>query len=187
MDMAGLDLAELLPENLAEDVSVRAAADAVGEQIRAVAADARAALPWLANLDNLPSRVVDLLAWQYHVDFYDSTAPLADRRARVASAILDHRLHGTVAGVKAVLDRHIGAGNYTVEEWFASEPPLNPYLWRIKIHEAFNHDVFEAACAELTVAANVRSLLVGYIRWSELDALGLTWDQLDQYLFWETI
>jgi phage tail P2-like protein len=71
------------------------------------------------------SNLVDILAWQFHVDFYDHTKPLAFRRQLVQDSIQWHMRKGTVALVQEVLDR-FWPGGATLTEWFEYDDPLPP-------------------------------------------------------------
>jgi len=71
------------------------------------------------------SNLIDILAWQFHVDFYDHTKPLAFRRQLVQDSIQWHMRKGTVALVQDVLDR-FWPGGATLTEWFEYDDPLPP-------------------------------------------------------------
>jgi Phage tail protein (Tail_P2_I) len=71
------------------------------------------------------SDLVDILAWQFHVDFYDHTKPLAFRRQLVQDSIQWHMRKGTVALLQEVLDR-FWPGGATLTEWFEYDDPLPP-------------------------------------------------------------
>ena len=45
----------------------------------------------LPRLKKLPEEIVDELAWQYHVDFYDVAADIAMKQELVRKAIARHR------------------------------------------------------------------------------------------------
>jgi hypothetical protein len=70
-------------------------------------------------------KLVDILAWQFHVDFYDSTRDLEFRKKLVQMSIIWHRTKGTVALVQEVLDTYYPQAA-TLEEWFEYMDPLPP-------------------------------------------------------------
>ena len=105
---------ELLPDSLSGDPSIRAAAaaldtvlDATTRAIPGVLLYARLAhdtgfvepvamLPPLARLSelsgglaSLPEPVLDLLAWQLHVEGYEAAVDLAAKRQLIAGSLLD--------------------------------------------------------------------------------------------------
>ncbi len=81
----------------------------------------------IANFDKMPEAVVDLLAWQWHVDYYDSTADVDTKRTMVRESLEVHRHKGTKHAVNTVLSA-INPGYY-VEEWF--EYGGEPYRFRL--------------------------------------------------------
>lgn len=185
-----IELSRILPENLAADENVAAAALAIEEQVNALAADVTAALPLLPNLDLLPGRIVDLLAQQYHVDFYDAAGDIDARRDRVRAAIEDHRLAGTRAGMERALAAVFGSSDFEIMEWWELDPPGEPYTFWVYIHVPFTSEQFDRAVAIGAVLGNVRSHWIGYITWAQLEALeaAYTWETLEALgLEWEEL
>lgn len=172
---------QILPENLRSDDNVAAAAGAIEEHLVAIAADISNALPLLPNLDKLPERIIDILAWQFHVDFYDASTPIAERRSRVQQAIEDHRIAGTRAGMKRALEAVFGSNDFDIVEWWQADPPGDPFTFWVFVHVGFTEEQFETAQKIARVLGNVRSEWVGYITWAQLEALpaGYTWDTLE--------
>jgi P2-related tail formation protein len=70
-------------------------------------------------------KLVDILAWQFHVDFYDATRDLEFRKRLVQMSIIWHKTKGTVALVQYVLDTY-WPGGATLSEWFEYMSPLPP-------------------------------------------------------------
>lgn len=64
-----VSLAAILPESLLQDPKIRAAAEALDVELQRLAADARLVLH-VPRIDELPHEVLDLLANQFHVDFF---------------------------------------------------------------------------------------------------------------------
>lgn len=198
-------LADILPASISDEEQLAAVAGALDAETRKIIASIKTFLPYLPNLANQCSRIVDLLAWQYHVDDYNVSADLATRCAKVRSAIADHKLYGTRAAVVKAVDAYIGAGKYTLLEWWETVSKGHAYTYRIKFHAlppgfdynaALPFNLIPAAAMTrlasiLAIVSNVRSKLVGYLFWDEVDALqkdwdsleaiGLTWDQMDAY------
>lgn len=174
-----IDLAAITPDSIRDDEQIKAATTAIQTQISALASDINNALPLLPNLDKLPGKIVDLLAWQYHVDFYDSTSSIEARRDRVRTAIQDHRIAGTRAGMERALEAVFESNNFEIVEWWQLEPKGDPYTFFVFIHVPFTDEQFNRAKAIAQVLGNVRSEWVGYITWAQLEALGYTWDALE--------
>lgn len=191
MDYPNIQLISILPDNLAEDENISAIAEGAEIHLNAIAHDILNALPLMPNLDNLPERIVDLLAWQFHVDFYDSASTLDAKRDRVRTAIEDHRIAGTRAGMQRALEYVFDSDDFDIVEWWERDPPGEPYTFFVFIHVPFTSEQFERAVAISAVLGNVRSRWIGYITWAELEelnytwaalkALGLQWQQLTYY------
>lgn len=115
---------------------------------RAVEAASAAAYPldWavlrtLQNADAIPEDKLAILAWAMSVDIWDSSWPIEKRRSVVRNAIADHRLKGTLAGIRrylaiedAKLLQHLappqgvyaapGLTKAELEAWFETMPQL---------------------------------------------------------------
>lgn len=178
-EMPNIDLVGLLPDSISADDNINAAAVAIEEHLNSLANDIETALPLLPNLDNLPERIVDMLAWQFHLDFYDSTADVSVKRNRVRVAIKEHRLHGTRPGVEIALDIVFGEGNYTLLEWWQMSPAREPFTFTVINSVPFTRAQFAYALAMVRTLGNVRSWWIGIITWNQLDAIEHTWDALD--------
>ena len=63
-------LLDVLPESILQDPKLNAAAEALDAQIRAVTLATREVLH-LPRLDELSGNVLDFLAEQFHLDFYE--------------------------------------------------------------------------------------------------------------------
>lgn len=177
--LSDVALRDLLPPSISDDDQMVAIADGLDAESHKIVDDTAKFLPYIPGLDELPSRIVDLLAWQYHLDNYDASADISVRRARVRQAIAEHKVHGTRSMVVSVLDEVFGAGGYTLLEWWENTPKQAPYTFRVIIHAAFTADDIADARKKLETVSNVRSHWIGSIVWAELDALGYTWAELD--------
>lgn len=115
-DLKSVSLLDILPSNLLEDPQVSAAAKALDAELQAVT-KATAETLHLPRLDELPETVVDLLAWQWHVDFYEPLGlDIATKRRLVKESIAWHRTKGTPAAVEKMLKAVWGSAH--IEEWF---------------------------------------------------------------------
>lgn len=70
----------------------------------------------LDNIDNLKENIVDLLAYELHVDFYDYSAILKEKQHLVKTSILSHMKKGTLFSVQNILD--IFFQEAKILEWF---------------------------------------------------------------------
>lgn len=123
-----ISMMDILPPNLRADEKVAAAARAIDDELQRVNADIEQVIH-LARIDKLPEAVVDLLAWQFHVDFYEPVSmDLETKRRLVKQSIAWHRIKGTPAAVEQVLSAAFS--DAVVTEWF--EYGGEPYHFRIK-------------------------------------------------------
>ena len=150
-----LALRSILPPSISDDEQMLAVADGLDTESQQIVSDVERFLPYMPNLDNLPSRIVDLLAWQYHVDFYDPTSPLEVRRGLVRQAVDIHRRQGTKSAVVDLLNTIFGAGSTDLSEWF--QYGGDPYWFRIESTATFTPANMETFKAAIKTVKNVRS------------------------------
>lgn len=112
----------ILPDSIADE-KILAAAQALNEQLRLLSGDVKQTL-FIPRLDELTGTTLDLLAWAFHVDFYNPV-DLTDTQKRnlIRQSIAAHRRKGTGWSVLQVL-----------KEFFAS-PTISrtgDFLFRVK-------------------------------------------------------
>ena len=78
-------------------------------------------------MDIYDEKLIDILAWQFHVDFYDQARhrDLEFRKRLVQLSIVWHKTKGTVDLVQDVLDTY-WPGGAQILEWFEYMSPLPP-------------------------------------------------------------
>ena len=151
----------LIAENLPESINrtnLNETAQTVDREMHLASDNVILALIY-ARIDELAENVVDNLAVQLHVDFYDYTLPVAKKRALVKQSIAWHQIKGTKAAVEQVIQTVFNQGH--VQEWF--EYGGDPYHFRVDVIES---DDIDAATIGQVVKAinstkNVRSWLDG--------------------------
>jgi len=148
---------EIAPPAIRNDPQVRAITSAVTPQQQAVS-QAISECIILARLNEQPEEVVDLLAWQYHVDFYERGLKLDQKRNLVRTAIDVHRHKGTPYAVETVVKAYLN--NAVVREWF--DFGGDPYTFRIET-SGFNQgeNTMSRLVAAINSVKNTRSHLVG--------------------------
>jgi phage tail P2-like protein len=93
------------------------------------------------QVENLPERVLDILASDLHADWYDYDGSLANKRRLIQNDVEIHRRMGTPVALRRVLEGiH---GDSTVEEWF--QYGGEPYFFRVAVtitdtEEVIQHD-----------------------------------------------
>lgn len=160
-------LLELLPENLRSDPDIIAASKALDEEYRQLAQSIKNVLTF-GDIDNAKSEVVDALAAEMNLDFYDQTLPLANRRALVKNGYLYKYLKGTPFAVKQVVTDIFSAAQ--TEEWF--EYGGVPYYFRVVTEAKLPaSEIIERIFKAIDTVKNVRSWLQGF---GALKHVGLT-------------
>ena len=115
--LRGTHLIDLCTPSISYDRQVQSACKAWDVQMFQVM-DATGSVIMIPNIMNIKdSTLVDILAWQFHVDFYDASQSLDLRKRLVQMSIIWHKTKGTVALVEDVLDTY-WPGGATIEEWF---------------------------------------------------------------------
>ena len=155
-DLQSVSLLDILPPNLLADKQIHAVARALDDELQKITAETRNAL-LLPRLDELSEEVIDLLAWQWHVDFYESSMSIETKRQLVRESIAWHRIKGTKAAVEKMARTVFKGG--VVTEWF--EYGGEPYHFRIDLLTAPNitQDDTARLLAVVNAAKNVRSVL----------------------------
>lgn len=122
------DLLRTLPRVLKDDKSFAAYAAVIAKQLRAVIEDIDlVTIYW--RIDTLPEAALDILAYDFKVDWWDYGYSLEQKRQTLKDSFLVHKHLGTKFAVqKAISAIYPGT---TVEEWF--EYGGNPYTFRLTI------------------------------------------------------
>lgn len=156
-------LLDILPENLLADAQIYAAARALDDELRKVTAATRDALI-LPRIDELSEEVINLLAWQWSVYFYDELKSLAEKRNAVKQSIAMHRIKGTRRAVELALHMVYTSGE--VSEWF--EYGGRPHYFRVQFIEpnSIRTEDVDRVIRIINAVRNTRSWLesIGFTR-----------------------
>ncbi|MBO8136811.1 MAG: phage tail protein I [Desulfotomaculum sp.] len=154
-DIYNISLLDILPESLIKDPDVKALAQAIDPELQAISSVIVECI-LLTRIDELPEEVVDVLALQFHVDFYEPDLPLKQKRELVKNSISWHKRKGTPSAVEELVTAIFGDGE--VQEWF--EYGGQPYHFKVLTNNsaATTTDVqrFERAVESVK---NARSIL----------------------------
>ncbi|KAB8126897.1 phage tail protein I [Gracilibacillus oryzae] len=131
-------VAKLLPSSLQSDPFVVALANALEKEFKEAYREAES-LSNLSDVSNLPEHLLDFLAYQRHVDFYENTLPLDQKRKLIEQATQWHRKKGTPMAVENVVS--IIFDDAKVTEWFKYGG--RPYFFKIELnhHTILNNDL----------------------------------------------
>lgn len=165
LELQDESLQQILPGSIAYDKTVQDIARAINEKLQLINRQTELIL-LLPRLDELPETLIDELAWQYHVDFYDYTADIDKKRALVRKAIAWHRYKGTPAAVEEVCTAVFRSAK--VYEWF--QYGGEPYHFQVRLIEEGVPDekVIDNLERAIKVTKNTRSWLDGLSFYREL-------------------
>lgn len=120
------NLLRLLPEVLRNNESMAALAASAARAMARRKEEIRC-LSIYPRIDELPEDLLDILAYDFKVDWYDYNYSLETKRAIIKGSFFVHRKMGTKRSVETALSA-IYPGTY-VEEWF--EYGGDPYYFRV--------------------------------------------------------
>ncbi|EGW39154.1 phage tail protein I [Desulfosporosinus sp. OT] len=115
MDLSNVDLLSLQSPYMQKDPTTIALCKALNPQLQQLAAETKLCLIY-PRIGELDEPILDELAWQFHVDWYDATADITVKRQLIKTAIIVHMYRGTPYAVEQVIQMYFGDGY--VEEWF---------------------------------------------------------------------
>lgn len=122
------DFTNYLPEALKEDNKIVGIAKALSEQMLKVSGICNNVLIY-ARIDELPEKILDMLAYDFHCDWYDKSYPIETKRRILKNNVIIHKKLGTKYAVeKALADVYKTA---KVQEWF--EYNGEPYHFKISV------------------------------------------------------
>ena len=155
-DLSNTKLVDLLPASISGDANVIAAASAIDGELQKVTALSPEAV-LIARIDVLPEKVLDLLAWQWHVDFYEPVGfSIEKKRAVIKNSIAWHRKKGTPWAVAQVVSAVFDDAE--IQEWFTYGG--DPYRFRIRtIDNLPNGEAYTLLKRAIDTAKNTRSWL----------------------------
>lgn len=122
------NLLAVFPSALRNDKSMYALASSIAN-ILATRPSEIDTLRIYANIDALPEEMLDILAYDFKVDWWDYDYSLEEKRQTLKDSWKVHRMLGTKAAVETAISAIYP--DVTVEEWF--EYGGNPYTFRLII------------------------------------------------------
>jgi phage tail P2-like protein len=153
-------LEEIIPQSISQDKTIKDLCKVIDEEILPIAAGPKKALVY-SQIDTLPIEIIDLLAWQFHVDVYDIATDDAAKRQAVKDAIRNHRYKGTPWALKQAIRRVLPDGNIT--EW--QEYSGKPYYFKVTTDEGLTSAKhLQDLLRVIADSKNVRSWLDGIMQ-----------------------
>ena len=127
-DIYQIDFTQIFPTALQHDPKMIALAKSLTAELLAVSGHMEDVLIY-SRLDQLPEELVDILAYDMHVDWYSYEDPLAVKRQTVKDSVKVHKYMGTKYAVETALQA-LFPGT-TVQEWF--DYGGKPHHFRISV------------------------------------------------------
>ena len=115
MDLSNIDLLALQTAYMQQDPTTKAMCAAITPQLQGVA-DKVATCLILQRVDELDEDVLDELAWELHIDWYDATAQIDVKRKLIKNSDAVHSYAGTPYAVEQVLNDYYD--DAMIQEWF---------------------------------------------------------------------
>jgi phage tail P2-like protein len=157
-------LNQTLPPALEGDPRIVALATALAKQLQKQAMLIHDTVGIYYRIDELSETMLDMLATDFHVDWYDYNAAVNIKRNLIKNSIAIHRKAGTLAGLRLLVESiH---GDSSIEEWF--EYGGKPYFFRIGINindvaEVINNkSIIDAVNAYKPVRAHLEDDAIAY-------------------------
>lgn len=121
-------LSDVLPDSIAKDAKVSAAAAAIDPYLAAVASGRE--IPAIyASLSRLTGRQLDHIATQWDVRVWRESWTDDLKRSVLSTAIIDKRKRGTVSAVKGALESISSIA--TIVEWWQKNPKGTPHTFTV--------------------------------------------------------
>ena len=153
------NLLAALPQAIREDERVCALASAAAEVLASRSAEIDS-IRIYPRIDDLPEELLDILAYDFKVDWWDYRYTVEQKRQTLKDSFLVHKRLGTKYAVKTALSAIYP--NSSVQEWF--EYGGEPYTFRLLINvsnQLVNPELYFRAIDLTNYYKNLRSHLRG--------------------------
>lgn len=149
------EIYSILPYSIRNDQKVKDLCSTLDKVLMPLAEEAKMALVY-SRIDVLPEDIIDLLAWQLHVDTYDTAAEISIKREQVRQSISLHKKRGTPYAVRSAIK--IVFSKSVLQEWFLYEG--RPYYFKVLLEVApKTKEIYTELLRTISAAQNVRSRL----------------------------
>lgn len=151
-------LTSILPDSLKVDSFIVALAEAAETELKEAYREAEV-MSNLSDVDNIPEVLLDFLAYQKHVDFYENTFPIEQKRELVKNATMWHRKKGTPWAIEFIVSLFFNKA-ITIE-WFDYD--ANPFHFSVEIYQKkFKSEDIKKLKEMIQIAKNARSWFDGF-------------------------
>lgn len=153
-DIYTVDFAKYLPEALKTDEKICAIAEVLSKKLSYISNETQNAVIY-SRIDDLPETLLDVLAYDMHVDWYDYSCPLTVKRDILKDSVETHKKIGTKRAVEKLIKDVFGEGE--VEEWF--EYGDAPFYFKIKTDAVLTPEINNFFIDMMQKVKNTRSHL----------------------------
>lgn len=155
--MNEVDIRQLIPKFLYDDMNGRAMAKALEAGLNAFIRTVQQGIDTWGNADAMPEWRLDELAYEYNIP-YDYRADIEVKRDWIRNVQALSRLYGTPAGIREYMKGYFSDAK--LEEWF--EYGGDPFHFRMIFPGEWSPEKIEWATTAIITVKNVRSVLDGY-------------------------
>lgn len=151
-----ISLVDILPPNLREDQDIIAAAKAIDGDFYLIVDSVEKCI-LLPNIYDITDHdLLDLLAWDRHVDYYDTSLSIEQKQEIIDISLKQHMKKGTPAAVEDLVAAIFGSGE--VVEWF--QYGGTPYHFKVNTsNDSATNEKAEEFIAAVNSVKNLRSHL----------------------------
>lgn len=129
------DMVKLLPKFMKSDEADRALAHAMDILLADPASKGKILRKW-DQIDNMKDAQLDEMAWEFNIDWWDSSFPLEIKRSVIKTCYRVHEKRGTKWAVEELVNSAFGMGKVT--EWF--EYGGDPFWFKIQTNATLTED-----------------------------------------------
>jgi phage tail P2-like protein len=150
------NLMRAAPNVLVNDKNMNPLVNTLADALEKLAAKCRMATIY-PRIDELPEDLLDILAQDFNVDWYDFNYDLETKRSVLRDSFFVHRHRGTVAALVTALNDLWP--NSRVEEWFAYNG--DPYHFQVYVTTPWSAETERLITETISRYKNIRSVLDG--------------------------
>lgn len=152
-------LLQAFPEPLTESDAISMLASLAAEELMEVKESLDLASLY-SRIDELDADLIDKLAVDFKIDWYDPNATLEQKRNQLASCFYVHNKLGTVGAVRKALN-DLFPGSYLIDKPNLIYLPNRPYLYAVMLEAQwmFDDTTLQRLQSWLLIYANIRSVL----------------------------
>ena len=145
---------EVLPPSLRQDENITKLVEVFDNSFTDINEKVQNVLIY-SRIDELPEELLDLLAWQFHIEGWELANSLEEKRNLIRSAIQLHKYKGTKYALKKVLEALNLQGD--IQEWF--EYNGEPYKFKVYVNSIKSEDLYQKIVNLINEYKNERSWL----------------------------